>query len=502
MKNKILILVTLLTSINTSAQTLFNKDGILLNYNRVVKLSEYCNKEKKQINYIIYRLTVTNNSGKTARIIMNANIPDPITSNSARADCFSEDVVFRNTNLSDNYFEKITHPDDQEFMEVRGWYFNNMSDLPGFNISYKFATVPVKTVPAITQKTIVKNTPTKTTGTTNLYQNDLIVNPVNKQKEQYDLTIIKNQDDALKTQAKQSLAAQQQNKLDLQNKTQQQQKVQSQQQEAAQAKLNQLQQQVIVQQQRYQQTQVELDNAKNVSINAYQAAINSGRKESGAMLDATLAGANEISDAKSALVYTGVGLGLSLISHLGEKKAERLSNEAALLRETVRKEKIIAVKGQYIKDVLAINQYQFSELISKDRYSVVLLTPKNINAGEQPIYFSTLVKVPMYDDDTFPLKDNILGKILSCIDKSILSETKVEVLYPIMNFEKFQDEFIKKMGSGYLINLNAKLLNFTKIPFIENSNPDKGKNFKNNESLDTKDTKKTKKESTFWEKNK
>jgi hypothetical protein len=79
------------------------------------------------------------------------------------------------------------------------------------------------------------------------------------------------------------------------------------------------------------QTQQELNNAQDASINAFENSINSGKKTSGAMVDATLAGAQYISDPKASLAYTGVGLAVSLVSWISEKKeaqrAEMLKRE-------------------------------------------------------------------------------------------------------------------------------------------------------------------------------
>ncbi|MBL0233027.1 MAG: hypothetical protein IPQ08_05090 [Chitinophagaceae bacterium] len=65
-------------------------------------------------------------------------------------------------------------------------------------------------------------------------------------------------------------------------------------------------------------------NASLAFSSAYQAAINSGKKESGAMLNATLEAATKLSNPGSAKAVIGVGGLLSLISFLGEKKEEKI----------------------------------------------------------------------------------------------------------------------------------------------------------------------------------
>lgn len=253
-------------------------------------------------------------------------------------------------------------------------------------------------------------------------------------------------------------------------------------------------------QQRYEQTQIQLNNAQLASDQAYQAAIANGRKGSGALLDATFAGASQISDAQSSLIYTGVGLATSLLMHMGEKKAERLEKEAEIRREAERKEKIIEVKKEFIKDALAINQYSFSDLISADRYLTVLLSPVSLTAENQVSYFSIPVKVPRYDDRTFPLRDEIEKQVLISIAKALLTGRKLNILYPVVNVDKFQDDFTKKMGSGHLVYLTAELLNFTTVPFIKQINTNDETDFWGSPKKGTrpKENKPSKKEADFW----
>lgn len=227
-------------------------------------------------------------------------------------------------------------------------------------------------------------------------------------------------------------------------------------------------------QQKQQQTQQEFSNAQSASDNAYQSAISSGKKTSGAMLDATLAGASQISDPTSSLVYTGVGLAIAWIARSGEKKQERLDAEAAVRREAEdikreedRKSMIIDAKGKFVDDALKINQYGFSDLISKDRYAALLLVPDNFNPDKQAIYFSIPVKVQQYSDSTYPLKDKIEKELLLCADKSFLQGKKIFTLYPIVNINKFEDDFTNKMGSSHLIYLDAAMIKFNKVPFYE-----------------------------------
>lgn len=250
-----------------------------------------------------------------------------------------------------------------------------------------------------------------------------------------------------------------------------------------------------------QQTEQELTNAKNVSMNAYQEAINNGRKESGAMLDATLAGAQQISDPTGQLVYTGVGLGISLFLRQAEKKAERTEKESAIQREEDHRRLIIETKKQFINEALDINKYTFSDLLSKERYATILIIPNSFTGNEEPIYFTFPIRISEYSDGTYPLKIAIQTKLLSALDKNILQEKTIHTLYPITDVEKFSKDFVKKMGSGKVINLNAELLNFSKHPFIENTQPESEIDFWGNTTKDNK--KETINKSTnndFWNK--
>ncbi|MGI8583992.1 MAG: hypothetical protein ACR2KX_17485 [Chitinophagaceae bacterium] len=87
-----------------------------------------------------------------------------------------------------------------------------------------------------------------------------------------------------------------------------------------------------------QQTQQELNNAQNASTSAFETALNSGKKTSGAMVEATLAGAQYLSDPKSSLAFTGVGLGVAGLAALGERKeAKRLAraDELKVIKESL-----------------------------------------------------------------------------------------------------------------------------------------------------------------------
>lgn len=297
-------------------------------------------------------------------------------------------------------------------------------------------------------------------------QSESTLKDIDRQEQDWLRTVAQRQKDYENKKIKE-----QQNELNKKRKLQQEQDFKNQQKATAQDKLNQLQQQIEGQQHRYQQTQLDFANAQTAADNAYQAAIASGRKESGAVLDGTIAASQQFSDPNAQLATLGVGLATSLFLHFAEKKQERLEKEAALKREEERKKAIINAKGKYIVDALNINKYGIGDLVSKPRFAALLLVPKSITSEQEDIFFTIPVLVPKYADSTYPLKDELEKKLLKSltIDKSLLASIKVYTLYPITNIEKFQDEFTKKMGSGHLIYLFAKLTNFSGYPFNDNS---------------------------------
>lgn len=284
------------------------------------------------------------------------------------------------------------------------------------------------------------------------------------------LTTIKQQEDdwnrvALKRQKEYDAKKirEQEIKLASEYQVQQEQSIQNPQLSTAEANLNVAQKQFAEQQQRFQQTQIELENAKNVSMSAYQQAINSGKKESGALLDATLAGAEQIGDAKSQLIYTGVGLGVSLLTHLSEIKSEKNAQIMAIQEDNLRTKLIIETKSLFIKDFQKVSNYTLKDLSNKNRYAVLLIFPRQFTEDSQNIYFTLPTLITPYSDNAYPSKKEIETQLLGCIDSDIKSNKSFMALFPIINVEEFEKDFIKKIGSGNVINLNAQLINCTKL---------------------------------------
>ncbi len=234
------------------------------------------------------------------------------------------------------------------------------------------------------------------------------------------------------------------------------------------------------QQELSRQTEIELDNAKNASLSAYQSAISNGRKESGAILDATLSGAQEISDPTSSLIYTGIGLGIALFTSMSEHKEMQMAKDREMEKirnEEKRRKLTIEAKENFIVEALSINKYNFSDLVSKKRYATVLCIPNTFNSKEQNIAFTYPIEVPEYSDGTHPLKPEIEKELLLAIDKNFLLDKIIYILYPIVDLDNFSNDFVKKMGSGKVISLNAELINYFKTPFEKKYNMDSEEDF-------------------------
>lgn len=490
MRLKSTFLISLFALSAKSQTYLYNQNGIILSYNCSVIKTFYCNKEKREVYYLKLSWTLSNNSGNLAKIIYGFTVQPNEVSWCTPQGVYDEVAQPVNQPFGTGFGSPVTlRTGDQSFGGYYIWAFSK-EYTPGWSISsISFAN---NTTTSTNNSSIkIQSIPTQNRPTQQLqqpgfsiYQNDNVVNP----KQQNDYSQQQKKNDKITNNAMNAWRSSDSvrndelkrlnsipNTYKAQTTTQQQQEAirQRQQQIAAQQQENliKLQQQFEEQQRRYQQTQLDFANAQTAADNAYQAAIASGKKESGAMVEATLAASQQFTDPNAQLATLGVGLAASLFMHWGEKKQERLEREAALKREEERRQAIINAKDKYIVDALNINKYSFADLVTKQRYAALLLVPKQSTPDKQSIYFTIPVLVPKYADDTYPLKDEIEKKLLKSIslDKPQLANAKVYTLYPITDLEKFQDEFTKKMGSGHLIYLPAELTDFSDYPFNSNT---------------------------------
>lgn len=159
-----------------------------------------------------------------------------------------------------------------------------------------------------------------------------------------------------------------------------------------------------------QQLQQDLNNAQDASTAAFNNATNNGKKTSGAMVDATLAGAQYISDPKSSLAYTGVGLSVALVSWISEKKEaqraamlkkeeeERLSRleELKRVKASLRTSSIVFdfVKGttDYHVTNLKINikHGMVKNIVRKDLYNVSVEIHKILNTADSIFIYESV----------------------------------------------------------------------------------------------------------------
>ena len=233
--------------------------------------------------------------------------------------------------------------------------------------------------------------------------------------------------------------------------------------------LNQQKQQQTIFSQSYEQTSKELDNAKDISMQAYQSAISEGNTQSYSFAKGILEGASQINDPKTALVYTGVGLGLSLLFNSGERRREAHERELQEYDKRIQKARegkmklqqeaaLKQVKEQFIADAKNINKYGVSDIVNNERYIAVLLVPYYCTAEKQDVYFSMPQHVPALSDGTYPLKTDVEAKATRQVKALNLERMQLITLYPIVNPGEFINEFTKKMGSGAVISFNAHLL--------------------------------------------
>gem|GEM_PF-1568810 len=475
-------LITLFLLINLSIKSqppLYDDGNIRLTYTTQVLKTVYCSNKNGTIYFITAKYHLENYSSKNWFVTLAWGMNYIADGNLCPAD---DDVAHFKYQATSSGLEGTVKAGSNYYGEDGAW-FSSQNPIPG----YKIIVNTIRSAPKLNTNTNTSTT-TKTSAQSKqpgygIYQNDNIVNPKNQaplvQRQRQEAAAADNAmksyqnagkeyNDELKRlnsipntyKAQPAPQQSQQRDLDMQKQI-----------AASQERVKQIQQQLEEQQRRYQQIQVDFSNAQISADNAYSAAIASGKKESGAMLDATLSGAQQISDPTGQLVYTGVGLAVSLVAFLGEKKQERLEKEATARREEERKSLIIQTKNKFIADAISINKYGIGDLVSRPRFAALLLVPKSFIPGQENSFFTIPVLVPKYADSTYPLKDEIEKKLLKflTLDKNLLAGMKVYTLYPITNVEKFQEEFIKKMGSGHLIYLSAELIDFSGYPFNYNT---------------------------------
>lgn len=269
------------------------------------------------------------------------------------------------------------------------------------------------------------------------------------------------------------------------------------------------------QQQNYKQTQKEYTNAQAAATSAYDAAITSGKKESGAFLDGMLSAAQNTSDPTLGAAYTGTGLVLGGLMALSEKKAakraiiaeqerkDELERERqAAIREEEEKER--QMKEKAINDKRAFIASMESKFFTPNfsqlsRQAILIYYSSKIESGSQDIFISTPIQVNAYADGSFPLKENLFKKIANGIPLVLSGNPtmKYTLIYPIqlkggVEFEQILStiggECTKNMISPKIYNVvvkneqsgSNKSLNTPALDFW--GNPIKGEKLQKKES--------------------
>lgn len=395
--NVLLFLVCLiLFSLSAKTQnTLYNRGGISLNYYCTVVKTFYCDKEKKDVYYLKLSWALSNNSGKSAQITYGFAIQPNEVLWCTPIGVYDEVTATLNQPFGTGFGSPVVlKTSDQTFGGYYIWSFSR-DYLPGWNIGpIYFANNSTTTVnnnntypKSQSAQSPKQQTQSKKPGIS-IYQNDNVVNP----KTTIDYAQKQKQDDIANDNAMKSWRAADSARNDElrrlnsipnkykapANSQQQQEEIRRRQQQIAaqqQEKLNQIQQQ----QQRQQQLQQDLNNAQSASTSAFDNAINSGKKTSGAIVDATLAGAQNISDPKASLAYTGVGLGVAIFAALGERKEAKMQARQEELKE--------------IKASLSSNETVFDFMSGSTDYHITRLKVEMKKNGR----IKNVIRTDLYD---------------------------------------------------------------------------------------------------------
>lgn len=105
--------------------------------------------------------------------------------------------------------------------------------------------------------------------------------------------------------------------------------------------------------------QQEINGAQNAATAAFDNSINSGKKTSGALVDATLAGAQNFSDPKMQLAYSGTGLAVAGLVALSERKEARLEARQAELNKL---KESLATSSTILNFASGITSYHITNL--------------------------------------------------------------------------------------------------------------------------------------------
>lgn len=192
-------------------------------------------------------------------------------------------------------------------------------------------------------------------------------------------------------------------------------------------------------QQKEQQQQQELNNAQNASNSAYEQAINNNKKESGAIVDATLAGAQQLSDPKESLAYMGVGLTSALFVYSGERKEARAKEQERLENEKAEEQKAYeeneAKRLKALKADLDVNPGLFNFISSTTAYHISSFKGEHASNGA----LTAIDRMDLYDVNVR------IEKVLNTNDSLFI--------YEVVRFKNLTD------------NKDSCIVSLTTVPF-------------------------------------
>ncbi len=92
--------------------------------------------------------------------------------------------------------------------------------------------------------------------------------------------------------------------------------------------------------------------------------------------------------------------------------------------------------------------------------------------------------------------------LMMTLDRSKFGDARVCLLYPIVNVQQFSSDFIKKVGSGKAVGLDAEAIPYSRYPFDEFSRPQTQADFWGNPRSGKDSTSQNtvkKKDKSFWD---
>lgn len=221
---------------------------------------------------------------------------------------------------------------------------------------------------------------------------------------------------------------------------------------------------------RMQNEQQEIQNAGDLSLQVTNQSLANGKTTSGALVDGFIAGSSQISDLSARRTYLGVGLGMALLSHLGEKKQERLKKEQDEKFEQMQKEKeikrlqeIANGQAQYYNKIPRGQSLGQASLKGMDTvWGYFIAYPKEFILGEGfTILMSNPFKIGKYSDDSWPLLADVTRKFTA---KMISDKLGHNWVYKFRSFFEEEEiayqDMLTIQGDTYKIDGKIKTVSF------------------------------------------